>query len=256
MGSAPIAIWAVADRIASTTQRLTNQLNGVLFPMIVDSDTTHRTERLQKVLLEGTRLSLAMVVPITVAVVVLAQPLVRAWVGSKMLGAAPVMQILAITVAIRVGNATATTLLKGAGRVRYLALANISAGVVNVILSVLLVKPLGLIGVALGTLIPIALVSWFVIFPAACQRVAVAPGSAFRRAMWPALWPALVAAICLELTRGISSGTLLAVMAQAALADLLYLVLFLVAIGRHDREQYAGKLMDVISRRGRLVPAA
>jgi hypothetical protein len=33
-------------------------------------------------------------------------------------------------------------------------------------------------------------------------------------------------------------------------------VLFLVAIGRHDREQYAGKLMDVISRRGRLVPAA
>jgi hypothetical protein len=74
--------------------------------------------------------------------------------------------------------------------------------------------------------------------------------------MWPALWPALVAAVCLELTRGISSGTLLAVMAQAALADLLYLVLFLVAIGRHDREQYAGKLMDVISRRGRLVPAA
>jgi O-antigen/teichoic acid export membrane protein len=256
MGSAPIAIWAVADRIASTTQRLTNQLNGVLFPMIVDSDTTHRTERLQKVLLEGTRLSLAMVVPITVAVVVLAQPLVRAWVGSKMLGAAPVMQILAITVAIRVGNATATTLLKGAGRVRYLALANISAGVVNVILSVLLVKPLGLIGVALGTLIPIALVSWFVIFPAACERVGVAPGWAFRRAMWPALWPALVAVICLELTRGISSGTLLAVMAQAALADLLYLVLFLLAIGRHDRGQYAGKLMDVIARRGRLVPAA
>jgi O-antigen/teichoic acid export membrane protein len=189
-------------------------------------------------------------------VVVLAQPLVRAWVGPKMLGAAPVMQILAITVAIRVGNATATTLLKGAGRVRYLALANISAGVVNVILSVLLVKPLGLIGVALGTLIPIALVSWFVIFPAACERVAVAPGWAFRRAMWPALWPALVAAICLELTRRISSGTLLAVMAQAALADLLYLVLFLVAIGRHDREQYGGKLMDVIARRGRLVPAA
>jgi len=257
MGSAPIAVWAVADRVASGTQRLTNQLNGVLFPVVVDSDTMQRTERLQKVLLEGTRLSLAMVVPITVAVIVLARPLILAWVGPKMLGAVPVMQILALTVAIRVGNASATTLLKGAGRVRYLATANIIAGLVNLVLSVLLVKPLGLVGVAIGTIIPIAVVSGLVIFPVACQRVDISLASAFRHALWPTLWPALVTAGCLFLTRGISSGTLLAVMLQAGGAGLLYLALFfLIALGRRDRAQYAGKFMEVVARRGRLVPAA
>ena len=34
---APVAIWAVAERIISGTQRLTNQVNAVLFPVVVDS---------------------------------------------------------------------------------------------------------------------------------------------------------------------------------------------------------------------------
>ena len=49
MGSGPVAVWAVADRIISGVQRLTNQLNGVLFPVIVESDATNRIARLQKV---------------------------------------------------------------------------------------------------------------------------------------------------------------------------------------------------------------
>src|SRR4029079_7433200 len=43
LGSAPVAVWAVADRIISGIQRLTNQVNGVLFPFIVDSDQTNKS---------------------------------------------------------------------------------------------------------------------------------------------------------------------------------------------------------------------
>ncbi len=256
LGSAPVAIWAVADRIASVTQRLTNQLNGVLFPVVVDFDATRRTERLQRLLLEGTRLSLAMVVPITVAIVVLARPLVRVWVGARMMEAVPLVQILAITVAIRVGNATGTTLLKGAGQVRYVALANVVTGIVNLVLSLLLVKRFGLVGVAVGTLIPIAAASSLVLFPAACRRVDVSVIRAFRHAVWPALWPALAISAMLILTRGISTGTFRGVLMQVAAADLLYLALFfLIAIGARDRKRYRDQIVEIIGRRGRLVPA-
>ena len=197
-----VAIWTVPQRLAEMVQRLTNQLNGVLFPVVVDSDTMQRTERLQKVN-AGRNPPVAGhgVVQISVAVILLARPFILAWVGPNMLGAVPVMQILALTVAIRVGNASATTLLKGAGRVRYLATANIVAGLVNLLLSVLLVKPLGLVGVALGTLMPIAAVSGLVIFPVACQRVDVSVPSALRHAVWQASWPALVMTGCLVLTQ-------------------------------------------------------
>ena len=60
---------------------MTNQLNGVLFPTIVDSDAGQKRQRLQQILLEGTRLSLLMVVPIATALIMLADPLVHAWLG-------------------------------------------------------------------------------------------------------------------------------------------------------------------------------
>lgn len=257
LGSAWVAVWAPAERIISATQRLTNQLNGVLFPLVVDSDASRQEQRLQQILLQGTRLSLAMVVPVAAALVLLAEPLLRAWVGPGVLGAVPVLQILAIAVAIRVGNATGTILLKGANCHRMLAWVNLGTGVVNLALSIALIKPFGLVGVAVGTLLPIAFSAVFVLFPAAVHRVGLPIGYAVTHSVLPAIWPAFVVGGVLALTRSISSGTLLAVSMQAAAAGVLYLALFFaVAIGRRDRALYTSKAMELLGRRGRLVPAA
>lgn len=249
-GSAYVGVWAVAERIISGTQRLTNQLNGVLFPVIVDSDASQQQEKLQRILLQGTLLSLAMVVPIAVALVLLADRLVLAWVGPEMRESVPVIRILAFAVAIRVGNATATTLLKGAGEHRMLAWTNLGTGVVNVLLSIALIEPFGLAGVAFGTLIPIACASIFIIQPAAYRRVRLPMGAAFRHSVWPAVWPAFVVSGLLALARDLPSGTLLAVALQAITAGLLYLLLFFgVAVGRKDRRYYFAKVLELTGRR-------
>jgi O-antigen/teichoic acid export membrane protein len=257
MGSAWVAVWAPAERIISGTQRLTNQLNGVLLPVVVDSDVSQRQERLQQILLQGTRLSLAMVVPMAAALVLLARPLVRGWVGANMLGAVPILQILAIAVAIRVGNATSTTILKGANCHRMLAWVNLGTGIVNLVLSVLLIKPFGIVGVAIGTLIPIAFSAIFILFPASVRRVGLPIGYAVTHSVLPAIWPAFVAGFALMLTRLISSGTLLAVVLQAAVGSVLYLALFFaVAIGRRDRQLYTAKAMELLLGWRRLASAA
>jgi hypothetical protein len=55
----------------------------------------------------------------------------------------------------------------------------------------------------------------------------------------------------------ISSGTLLAVLVQAAGTGLLYELLFFgIAIGRRDRMQYVGKLKQLLQQRPGLAPAA
>ena len=69
-----------------------------------------------------------------------------------MAGAVPIIQILAMAVAIRVGNATGNTVLKGAGEHRMLAFVNLGTGVANMVLSILLIHRFGLVGVAVGTL--------------------------------------------------------------------------------------------------------
>ena len=64
LSRAAVAIWTVPQRLAEMLQRLTNQLNDVLFPVVVDSDAGNKPERLRAIFIQGTRLSLVSVVPL------------------------------------------------------------------------------------------------------------------------------------------------------------------------------------------------
>src|SRR5436190_2219897 len=101
LSSAAVTLWTVPQRLAEVLQRLTNQLNGVLLPVVVDSDAGQKPERLRAILIEGTRLSLASVVPLAAAMVLLARPLVHAWVGPQFDASVVVAQLLIGVVAIR-----------------------------------------------------------------------------------------------------------------------------------------------------------
>jgi len=61
-------------------------LNDILFPAVVENDTAARLDRLQRIFIEGTKLSLATVVPMSGAMMLLARPLVTAWVGPDFSG--------------------------------------------------------------------------------------------------------------------------------------------------------------------------
>jgi O-antigen/teichoic acid export membrane protein len=257
LGSAPVAVWGVAQRITQATQRLTNQINTVLFPVVVDSDAVENRKRLRRILIEGTRISIALVLPITMALVLLADPLVRAWVGPGFEGSVLLVQLLSATVAIRVANATATTVLKGAGRHRYVALINLVTGLVNVILSVVLIRLLGLMGVALATLVPVGVAAIVFHFPAACRRVGLPLRTAIASAIWPATWPAASIVLILVALRGLvppGAPTLTAVGLQTGIGLVAYYAIFaLLAIRREERQHYVAKARQLLTRR---VPAA
>src|SRR6185503_12879957 len=136
LSTSAAAIWTVGQRIAEVTQRMTNQLNDVLFPTVVDSDSAARMDRLQAILIQGTRLSLATVIPMGGAIMLMAGPLVRAWVGPGFDASVLVLQLLLLSVIVRVGSATAGTVLKGAGEHRLVAFTNVAAGLVNLALSI------------------------------------------------------------------------------------------------------------------------
>lgn len=254
LNTSAVAVWAVGQRVAELTQRLSNQLNDVLFPAIVDCDAAQRLDRLQSIFIQGTRLSLATVVPLAGSLAMMATPLVYAWVGPAFSGSAVVLQLLAVTVIVRVGNATASTLLKGAGHHRLVAFTNAAAAVSNLALSIAIIKPLGLAGVAIGTLVPVVLVSACVIFPAGCRRVELSIGRAWMQAVWPALWPAAPMVLFIMASRPWVGTSLAAVTLDVAVAALVYFFTFIFfGIGREERRFYFSKLVELTARR-RLQP--
>jgi peptidoglycan biosynthesis protein MviN/MurJ (putative lipid II flippase) len=137
-----------------------------------------------------------------------------------------------------------------------LAFVNLGTGLVNVAMSIALVEPYGLVGVAYGTLIPIAVSSIFIIYPAASRRVGLPVSHAVVHSVLPPIWPALVViGVGLWLSHSAPSGTLLAVVLQAIAGGALYLALFFaLAIGRRDRALYTEKALELLGRRS--VPSA
>jgi len=251
-----VALWTVGQRLTQLAQQLTSQLNGALFPAVVDSDASQRQDQLRTILIQGTKLSLALAAPLCVGLISLADPLVRRWVGAQFAASVLPLQIMLAIVLVRNVTASANLILRGAGEHRLLTYTNASTAVVNLLLSIALVRPLGLLGVALGTLIPVAASGVFVLYPAACRRVHVPLRRPIVEAIWPALWPALIMAAALRFGLRLPPSNLVEVALQLAAGGLVYFALFVgLAIGTRERRFYWTKIRAIVARQPR-VPAA
>ena len=247
LGPAAVALWAPAQRLTELLARMTNQLNESLFPFIVASDTTGRTDHLRQIYLEGTRLSLAMAIPLAGGVALLAHPLIESWIGPSFSETATVLQMLAALVVLRVGNTTGSGILKGAGWHQRLTTYVGITGLGNIALSVALVKPYGLMGVAIGTIVPVAIMGFAGTFPSACRRVGVPMAHAIRKAVWPAVWPAAAMIACIRLTSPLGDVGLFTVGFRLLLAAVVYQALFFgVAITAAERRRYLSKVWDLL----------
>jgi O-antigen/teichoic acid export membrane protein len=256
LNTTAVAVWAIAQRLADATFQLSIQLSAVLFPTMVDNDTAQRADRLQSIVVFGTRLSLATVIPIAGTLMLTATPLVHAWVGADFSESALILQVLAVCVIVRVGAATATMVLKGCGGHRLVAVTNVTSAAVNLSLSLALVGWLGLLGIAIGTLVPVSIGSAAVLFPAGCRRVNLTLARAWRDAIWPALWPASVMTAFVVLTRPFVPVSLLAVAAQMAASTLVYALVFtMFAISAAERRVFISRFMQLSMRR-RVPPPA
>lgn len=241
-----VAVWTVAQRLADAVLQVTNQLNYVLFPIVVGADTSRRNDRLAELLIQGTRLSLATILPVAGSLILLADSVVLGWTGPRFAAAATIVKILAMVVLVRVGSWTANTVLLGAGSHQLVAVSNSITAAVNVALSILLIRWIGLPGVALATLVPVTIRAVLVVIPVACRRVGMSLTTFFTTAVWPAGWPALVVLGGLALVRNPASTSLFHALAEGAATGLCYAILFLgIAIGRRDRMRYLGKLRSL-----------
>jgi O-antigen/teichoic acid export membrane protein len=252
-----VAVWSIGQRVAQVSQRLTSQLNAALFPLVVDSDAGNRPDRLRLLVIQATRLSLALAVPICVGVGILAPEIIRAWLGRDFGESATITRLLLAVVLFRTGTACANTLLKGGGQHRMLAITNSATAVVNILLSVALIGPMGLSGVAIGTLVPVALASMFVVFPAASRRVNLSVAYTLRASVWPAVWPAAAMVAVIWAGMPITGTRLRGLAVLLVTSGLVYQALFLgLAISREERQFYWTKVRQLLRRSRRQTLAA
>jgi O-antigen/teichoic acid export membrane protein len=122
-------------------------------------------------MIDGTRIALTLVFGITVCLMTFAEPLISRWMGPGFEASVRPLYVLAVAGIVLVGQGPADNILLGTGRHRLVAYVALAEALTNLALSVVLVRYYGILGVAVGTAVPVVIANLFILQPAACRQV-------------------------------------------------------------------------------------
>jgi O-antigen/teichoic acid export membrane protein len=162
LSAAAITYFSIAARIMDYAFQVVVTLAQVFTPMSSQSEAVGNIDRVRKIYIAGNRACALTTFPITAMVLILGKAVIEVWVGRKYVPLSfPALVVLAIPMTLMLMQAASSRILIGMGRHRTLATVALIEGVGNLILSLELVRPLGIVGDALGTAIPLTLTMLF-----------------------------------------------------------------------------------------------
>ncbi|SEC43535.1 Membrane protein involved in the export of O-antigen and teichoic acid [Terriglobus roseus] len=154
LGLEAVAHYNVASTLAMYYLDGVTAVVGVLSPLLARQFGAGDHEGLRRNTLLGTRASIVCATFIGFLIVSVGPSFIQRWMGARFLDAYPVLLMLAGAIFIELTQITATSALYATKNVKVFARINVAEALANVVLSIILVRRLGMIGVALGTLIP------------------------------------------------------------------------------------------------------
>lgn len=155
MSAAAITHFNIGARIVDYAGMVVTNLAQMFIPMSSESEAIGDRVRLRKIFLAGNRFCALVIFPMCVTLIILGKSVIEVWVGKKYIATSyPVLVILILPCTLLWGQAASTRLLLGIGKHRTWAVVTLIEGILNLILSFILVRPYGIIGDAFGTAIP------------------------------------------------------------------------------------------------------
>ena len=217
-------------------------------------------EELRRVFLSGSRISGLLAVFLFASLTGFCTPFLRLWVGPEFvtgpwtMRSDAVMIILFVAQLPRIMQSISWQLLFATARVRFLMWINIAEAASSLAVSLALVKPLGLAGVALGVLAPLLVTHLFLMPPYILRQLAMPAARYLREGIGaPLAIGASLLALNLALTAAAPPLTWTLFFSEATLSALAGAILVLAfGFTADERAQLKGKLYQA----GRLIGVA
>lgn len=227
LGVRQAAFYVVGAKLAKLAFGGLGPVAQVLSPHASALHRNRETTQLEELLIDGTRTTLFVGLPAMVLFTTMAEPIVSAWVGSGYAASAGVLIALATVIGMESLVAPSWEVLEGMGQAKRLALIAVAEAIVNLSCSLVLGKTIGLVGVALGTVIAVAVVKIPATFVLSTHEIGIPLSCLFRRAIMPNLLPtASMTAVLLGGKMLLHETALPALLLIALVAGLTYLLVY------------------------------
>lgn len=208
--------YALARQLSNAAHLAAEQILKLVLPLASELEARDDPARLKLLYLAGSRVTLGIFMPIALVLLVYPAEILTAWVGPGYARGAPLVVVLTVASLIGTSQWVAGSVLQGIARHRFIAFTAMGSGLANVALSLALVRPLGTLGVALGTLIPTVVEALGLVLPYAVRTLGVRPVEVARAVFLPAVVPAAPALIALVLVEQLLAPASIPGLAAAA----------------------------------------
>lgn len=192
LGAAAITYFYAGSRLVDYAGEVVSSLAQIFVPMSSQSDAAGNIDRLRKIFVAGNRACALTTLPITAVFIILGKSIIEVWVGKKYVAQGyPVLLVLIIPYTLMLVQSASSRVLFGMSKHGKLAVVTLIEGTANLGLSILLVRPFGVIGDAIGTAVPLA--ATFLLFMPfhLCSRLGIRVSTYLRQAY---LMPLLLSA--------------------------------------------------------------
>ncbi|HET7225763.1 MAG TPA: oligosaccharide flippase family protein [Candidatus Eisenbacteria bacterium] len=179
LGTALVTPFSLATTLVDIPRTLVYGASFVLAPTASELDTRGEHDTLHAMVVAGARYSILLAWPVLFALIVFGSNALLTWVPpdrrAAAVQAAPILVLLAAPTLVSLPQATAASVLYGVSRHRGVVALSLATAIANLGLSLLWAKPYGLMGVALGTAVPLVLIGGIVMFVYTTRALRLSP---------------------------------------------------------------------------------
>ena len=173
LSAAAITHFSIGARLVDYAGEVVSSLAQIFTPMSSHFHATGDYTQLRKIFISGNRACALVMFPMTVAMVVMGKSVIEAWVGPRYVSSYTVLLVLLIPSTLYWAQSTSNRILFGMSLHKSLAYIVLMEGIANLILSLVMVRPLGIVGDALGTAIPLLCTALFFLPRHLCRQLSI-----------------------------------------------------------------------------------
>jgi O-antigen/teichoic acid export membrane protein len=182
LSSSAVTLFSIGSRLVDYSSYAVKSMTQIFTPMSSHFHEAGDMVRLQRIFIVGNRACAFIMFPLCITLVILGRPIIESWVGARYLASYSVLVLLVVPRSLYLAQSTSIKILVGMSHHRVLASVLLLEGGVNLLFSVLLVRRFGIVGVALGTAIPLTCTSVLFLPRHLCRLLGLPLGTFLRRA--------------------------------------------------------------------------
>ncbi|HKM84415.1 MAG TPA: flippase [Candidatus Acidoferrum sp.] len=246
-----VTFYAIGGNLAEYTRTLVAGISQTMTPLASSAEAKEDRALMEKIVLFGSRAGTMVVLPIALTLMIRGSSFIGLWMGTQYADlSGAVIRILSLTLLFWAANSVTGGTLLGLSKHKPIVPMILAEGVCNLALSIFLVRRMGIVGVAWGTVIP-SMASTFLFWPWYIRRSLQIDPLRYAASAWLrpgiAILPFAIASFAIE--HILPATTLIVFFLQVAcLLPLVAIGYWLVCLDTEQRAEYSQRFVTLFGR--------